>query len=161
MSVCRGCSVGKPHIYYKSSASAASCEKNNPLSSFEATQRPEYRVWGSRFTNLWSRHWAYKFAFRRKTEDVRVLNAAIIPVTRYGLEALTLELKHLKPMETRYFQYLRRCSGIKSSHCFHVSNLQSLDSGTKTSDPLSQTQNSLQFKGVGLVNSSLHRSSNT
>ena len=54
--------------------------------------------------------------------QVRIFQATIIPRLLYGLDTLTLEMKHLKAIDAWYFQHLRRCMGIKASYYSRITN---------------------------------------
>ena len=44
------------------------------------------------------------------------------PSLTYGLDSLTLEVRHLKTIDAWYYQHLRRCTGIKASYYSHLPN---------------------------------------
>ena len=63
--------------------------------------------------------WRSKLNWKTK---VRIFQATIIPRLLYGLDTLTLEMKHLKTIDAWYFQHLRRCMGIKASYYSRITN---------------------------------------
>ena len=53
---------------------------------------------------------------------LRVFESNITSVATYSLAILTLEDKHLRPIDSWYFNYLRRVVGIKASYYSRISN---------------------------------------
>ena len=74
-----------------------------------------------------------------------------MPTLLYGLDTLTLEIKHLKTIDAWYHRYLRRALGVKDSYYSHISNRRvwtlagrpTLPSQILTSAQLKQLANSL------------------
>ena len=64
--------------------------------------------------------WRSKLSWRVK---VRIFLASIIPVLLYGLDTVTLELRHLKTIDAWFHRFLRRSMGIKSSYYSRFTNL--------------------------------------
>ena len=63
--------------------------------------------------------WRSKLNWKTK---VRIFHASVVPSLTYGLDTLTLEVRHLKTIDAWYYQHLRRCMGIKASYYSHVTN---------------------------------------
>ena len=63
--------------------------------------------------------WRSKLSWRVK---VRIFLASIIPVLLYGLDTVTLELRHLKTIDAWFHRFLRRSMGIKSSYYSRITN---------------------------------------
>ena len=63
--------------------------------------------------------WRSKLNWKTK---VRIFHSSVVPSLTYGLDTLTLEMKHLKTIDAWYYQHLRRCMGIKASYYSHVTN---------------------------------------
>ena len=53
-----------------------------------------------------------------------IYQASVVPALTYGLDTLSLEVRHLKPIDAWYYQHLRRSIGIKASYYSRVSNNQ-------------------------------------
>ena len=53
---------------------------------------------------------------------LHVYHAVVVSTLLYGLDSLTLEMKHLKTIDAWYHQHLRRCMGIKASYYSHITN---------------------------------------
>ena len=63
--------------------------------------------------------WRSKLNWKTK---VRIFHSSVVPSLTYGLDTLTLEVRHLKTIDAWYYQHLRRCMGIKASYYSHVPN---------------------------------------
>ena len=63
--------------------------------------------------------WHSKLSWKTK---VRIFHPSIVPSFLYGLDSLYLEVRHLRTMDTWYFQYLRRCMGTKASYYSAIPN---------------------------------------
>ena len=92
--------------------------------------------------------WRSRINSRTKT---RIFHAIVLPTLLYGLDTLTLEIKHLKTIDAWYHKYLRRALGVKDSYYSHISNRRvwtlagrpTLPSQILTSAQLKQLANSL------------------
>ena len=76
---------------------------------------------------------------------LRVFESNIVSVATYSLATLTLEDKHLKQIDSWYFNYLRRVVGIKASYYSRIPNKAVWLKANKPATP-SQTLMSAQFK---------------
>ena len=63
--------------------------------------------------------WRSKTFVRQK---VSTFHATVVPALLYGLDTLSLEIRHLKTIDAWYFMYLRRCMGIKASYYSRITN---------------------------------------
>ena len=85
-----------------------------------------------------------------RAEKVKLFHGTIVPSLLYGLDTLTLEVKHLKTIDAWYFQYLRRAMGIKSSYYSHITNKTVWEQAGRPTLP-SQTLTSLQLTQLARV----------
>ena len=79
---------------------------------FEAAFRHRASVAESSYKKLrlvWNSPLPYK-------EKLRIFQSVFIPTLIYGLDALTLQQKHLKRIDAYYIRFLRRVVGIKASY---------------------------------------------
>ena len=81
----------------------------------------------------------------RYKEKLHIFQTVFIPTLVYGLEALTLQDKHLKRIDAYYITFLRRIVGIKASYYSRVSNQSVLEQAGYPRLP-SHTLNKLQLK---------------
>ena len=66
---------------------------------------------------VWNSPLAYK-------EKLKIFQSVFIGTLVYGLDALTLQQKHLKRIDAYYFRFLRRIVGVKASYYSRITNLE-------------------------------------
>ena len=64
---------------------------------------------------VWNSHLPYR-------ERLKIFQAVFIPTLTYGLDALTLQDKHLKRIDAFYIRFLRRVVKIKASYYSRITN---------------------------------------
>ena len=93
--------------------------------------------------------WRSKLNWKTK---IRIFHASVVPSLTYGLDTLTLEMKHLKTIDAWYYQHLRRCMGIKASYYSHVTNARVWSLAGRPAIPSQQlTSNQLKHLATCLV----------
>ena len=48
-----------------------------------------------------------------RATEVKIYQASIVPALTYGLDTLSFEVRHLKPIDAWYYQHLRRSRGMR------------------------------------------------
>ena len=91
--------------------------------------------------------WNSNLQYREKR---KIFQSVFISTLIYGLDALTLQDKHLKRIDALYYRFLRRIVGIKASYYSRISNVEVYRRAGNPRKP-SDTLNKSQLKMVKQV----------
>ena len=94
--------------------------------------------------------WNSSVSYREK---LKIFQSVFIGTLIYGLDALTLQDKHLKRIDAYYIRFLRRIVGVKASYYSRITNLEVCRRAGEPRKP-SDTLHKLQIKMLDQVYSS-------
>ena len=94
--------------------------------------------------------WNSSVSYREK---LKIFQSVFIGTLIYGLDALTLQDKHLKRIDAYYIRFLRRIVGVKASYYSRITNLEVYRRAGEPRKP-SDTLHKLQIKMLDQVYSS-------
>ena len=112
-----------PPVYFVDGTPVPSSKSVKYLGSQITWSNPTKKAIDARKALAHTRYMKLQPLWRSKLSraaEVKIYQASIVPALTYGLDTLSIEVRHLKTIDAWYYQHLRRSVGRKASPVFET-----------------------------------------